>query len=94
MRISRINTFDIGIDPNQPIEDTNSGVTTASSIDNVEQTQAQTKHIKLLQDGNGVEIQQQGNLPIDIRQIKSSQDGNGVEIQQQGTGDSTELTAR
>jgi hypothetical protein len=70
----------------QSIQDnsTNTGVITVSSIDNGEQPQAQTQQVKLLQDGNGVEINQKGDLPIDIQQIKSSNNDNGIEIQQQG----------
>jgi hypothetical protein len=71
---------------NQSIADNDSVVLTSSSIANVEQPQAQSQaHVKLLQDGNGVEINKQGNEPIDIREIKSSQNGNGIEIQQQGS---------
>ena len=43
------------------------------------------QEIVSLQDDNGVEINKQGNEPIDIREIKSSQNGNGIEIQQQGS---------
>jgi hypothetical protein len=70
----------------QSIQDnsTNTGVITVSSIANGEQPQAQTQHLKLIQDGNGVEINQKGDLPIDIQQIKSSNNDNGIEIQQQG----------
>ncbi|HET7642209.1 MAG TPA: hypothetical protein VFK40_01770 [Nitrososphaeraceae archaeon] len=70
---------------NQSIIDnsSNSNTVALSSIANSEDPQSQT-HVKLLQDGNGVEINQQGNQPIDIREIQSSNNDNGIEIQQQG----------
>ena len=76
-------TFTFPFNPSQSSQDSDSGVITSSSISNGEQ--AQSQHIKLLQDDNGVEIHQQGNQPLDIRQIKSSQNDNGIEIQQQGS---------
>jgi hypothetical protein len=76
-------TLTFPFNPSQSSQDSDSGVITSSSISNGEQ--AQSQHIKLLQDGNGVEINQQGNQPLDIRQIKSSQNDNGIEIQQQGS---------
>ena len=79
----------------QSIQDnsTNTGVISLSSFANGEQSEAQTQHIKLLQDGNGVEINQQGNQPIDVQQIKSSNTNNGLAIQQQRAIDSSKLTA-
>ncbi|HET7644207.1 MAG TPA: hypothetical protein VFK40_11905 [Nitrososphaeraceae archaeon] len=64
----------------------------SSSVANSEDPQAQTQNIQVLQDGNGVEINKQGILPIDIQQIKSSNNDIGIEIQQQGAVDSSKLT--
>ena len=51
--------------PSQLIQD-DSGVTTSSSIANLEQPSVQSQQIKSLQQNNGIGIQQKRIIPIDI----------------------------
>jgi len=83
--------FTFPSDPSQSSLDSNSGLTTAS-FDN-EESSAQTQQIKLLQNNDGIKVQVQGDLPVDIQQIKSSNNDNGIKVQQQGTENSPKLTA-
>lgn len=57
---------------NQSIIDNDSGVITSSSIANVEQPLEQSQQIKSFQTINGIEIQQQKSLPIDLGQSQLS----------------------
>jgi hypothetical protein len=78
---------------NQSIADNDSVVLTSSSVANVEQPLEQSQQIKSFQTINGIDIQQQGNLPIDtIRQLEFSSIKDSP-IASQGIGDSHELTA-
>ncbi|HET7644208.1 MAG TPA: hypothetical protein VFK40_11910 [Nitrososphaeraceae archaeon] len=66
----------------------------SSSVANSEDPQAQTQ-VKIIHNGNGVEINKQGNQPIDIREIQSSNNSNEKDssITSQSVDDSSELTA-
>jgi hypothetical protein len=92
------NIFDQVIIPNQPIQDNDPGVITASSIANVEQPSVQSQQIKSLQQNNGIGTQQKANIPIDIMLSQLSSQSQQTSktsppIIAQGIGDSTELTA-
>ena len=59
------NTFNQLNAPSQLIED-DSGVTTSSSIANLEQPSVHSQQIKSFQKNNGIGIQPKGIIPIDI----------------------------
>lgn len=88
------NTFEQILNANQPIGETDSGVTT-SSIANVGQPSVYSQQIKSFQKDNGINIQPKGNLPIDIilSQLSSQSSKTSQPTIPQGTGDSSELTA-
>jgi hypothetical protein len=84
--LSTLNVFFLVHEPDS------SGIISSSSISDDEQSQAQTQN-KVIQSGERIEIQHQGNQPIEIREIKSTQNDNGVEMKGiQGTGDSSSST--
>ena len=68
---------------NQSIADNDSVVLTSSSVANVEQPLEQSQQIKSLEENSGIEIQQQGILPIGIAQ----------QLENSFTEDSSKLTA-
>ena len=88
------NTFEQILNANQPIGETDSGVTT-SSIANVGQPSVHSQQIKSFQKDNGINIQPKGNIPIDIilSQLSSQSSKTSQPTIAQGTGDSSELTA-
>jgi hypothetical protein len=69
------------------------GTISSSSNDNTEQPSVQSQSI-IGKNLHGMNVQQNGNQPIDIQQIKSINNVNGINTQQQGTEDPTELTAQ